>query len=53
MNLQELQAQLAKIEKEIELVKALERLQKCRLNARNSHKYFDLQQAYVDATKAK
>lgn len=50
-NLTTLQAQLAKLNRDIEIQKALDKLQKCPVRARTMPKYFDLQKAYVDACK--
>lgn len=55
--LQTLQTQLAAIDAQIAaqntVAKALDKLQKCRLNARTAPKYFDLQQAYMAAVTGK
>lgn len=50
-NLATLQAQLAKLNRDIEIQKALDKLQKCPVRARTMPKYLDLQKAYVDACK--
>jgi uncharacterized membrane protein YjjP (DUF1212 family) len=54
-NLQTLQAQLAAIEAQIleanKAKKALKKLQACPLTHRTAPKYFDLQQAYMQAVK--
>lgn len=54
-NLQALQAQLAAIEAEIKAQSKgaviLEKIQKTKVNHRTAAKYFDLQQAYMDAVK--
>lgn len=53
--LQELQAQLAAIEAQIQeskkAEKALTKLQNCKLNHRTAHKYFSLQETYMAAMK--
>ena len=55
--LQTLQAELATIDAQITTqtiaAKALDKLQKCRLNARTAPKYFDLQQDYMAAVTGK
>ena len=54
-DLQTLQAQLAEIQAQIDEAKkaekALKKLQACKLNHRTSHKYFDLQAAYMESLK--
>ena len=54
-NLQALQAQLAAINSQIAAQNKgaviLEKIQKTRVNHRTAAKYFDLQQAYMDAVK--
>jgi hypothetical protein len=49
--LPELLAELAKIEAAIKAEKAMQKLQKVKINNRNMFKHFDLQKAYVDACK--
>jgi hypothetical protein len=49
--LPELLAELAKIESAIKAEKAMQKLQKVKVNNRNMYKYFDLQKAYVDSCK--
>ena len=54
-NLQTLQAQLAAIEAQIQeskkAEKALKKLQNCKLNQRTAHKYFSLQDTYMQQFK--
>ena len=50
-DLQKLQAELQKLNRDIEIQKALDKLQACPVRARTMPKYFDLQKAYVDACK--
>ena len=49
--LQNLQAELAKLNAEIAKQKALNKLQSCKVKASSMPKYFDLQQAYMAACK--
>ena len=49
--LQKLQAELKKLNRDIEVQKALEKLQACPVRARSMPKYFDLQKAYMEACK--
>lgn len=48
-NLATLQAQLQKLNRDIKIQKALDKLQKCPVKARTMPKYFDLQKAYMEA----
>jgi hypothetical protein len=47
----ELQAELARINAEINAQKAMQKLQKAKVSNKNMYKYFDLQKAYVDSCK--
>lgn len=49
--LPELQAELARINTEINAQKVMKKLQKVKVSNRNMYKYFDLQKAYVDSCK--
>ena len=49
--LPELQAELARINAEINTQKVMKKLQKVKVSSRNMYKYFDLQKAYVDSCK--
>jgi len=46
-----LQAQLVTLNAEIVKQKALDKLQKCRVNIRTMHKYTEYQRAYAEACK--
>ena len=54
-DLKTLQAQLAEVQEKIDALKKAEKLEKklhtMKLNHRTSHKYFDLQAAYMAAIK--
>lgn len=54
-DLKTLQSELARLESEIasarKAEKALKKLQNCKLTARTSHKYFDLQAAYMESVR--
>lgn len=54
-DLKTLQSQLAEIQAQIDETrkaeKAMKKLQKMKLNARTSHKYFDLQAAYMESLR--
>ena len=60
MTLNELQLQLADVNLQINTIKRgyndskkeFKKLQSCKLNHHNAHKYFDLQRAYLESLKA-
>lgn len=49
--LPELMAELARVESAIKAEKAMIKLQKAKVSNKSMHKYFDLQQAYVNSCK--